>query len=140
MLAILLSAATTAFAPSPYAAAPMFGKFASPSGANRVTEAPSMSAAFLALDAIEPAVSSYVNIWVPLFEGAKASGLAPDFLLHWGHGAAMSTVLFAMGGYGSFLGWQTRLGNGDAEFPLTLGDTAREIHPKLVSTFYHTLR
>ena len=91
-----------------------------------------MSAAFLALDAIEPAVSGYVNIWVPLFEGAKAAGLAPDFLLHWGHGAAMFTVLFAMGGYGSFLGWQTRLGNGDVEFPLTLGDTAREIHPKLM--------
>merc|ERR1719152_121913 len=37
-----------------------------------------------------------------------------------------------MGGYGAFLGWQTRFGNGNQEFPLTLGDTARELHPKLM--------
>jgi len=41
-------------------------------------------------------------------------------------------VLTTMGGYGTFLGWATRLGNGDVEYPLTLGDTAREIHPKLM--------
>ena len=40
------------------------------------------------------------------------------------------TVLTTMGGYGTFLGWATRLGNGDVEYPLTLGETAREIHPK----------
>lgn len=93
---------------------------------------PNMNGAFLALEAVEPAVTSYVNIWVPLFESAKESGLAPDFLLHWGHGAAMSTVLFAMGGYGAFTGWQTRLGNGETVYPLSLGETAREIHPKLM--------
>ena len=78
------------------------------------------------------APTSQVNIWVPLFEGAKASGLAPDFLLHWGHGAAMSTVLFLMGGYGGFLGWQTRLGNGAEVYPLSLGEAARELHPKIM--------
>lgn len=88
--------------------------------------------AILALDAIEPAVSSYVSIWTPLFASAKASGLAPDVLLHWGHGAAMSTVLFAMGGYGTFLGWSTRLGNGETVYPLSLGEAARELHPKLM--------
>ena len=91
-----------------------------------------MDAALINLDAIEPAVSSYVNIWVPLFESAKASGLAPEILLHWGHGAAMSTVLFAMGGYGAYLGWQTRLGNGGDIYALTLGQAARELHPKLM--------
>ena len=96
------------------------------------TLAPEMNAAFLALDAIEPAVSSYVNIWVPLFESAKASGLAPDFLLHWGHGAAMATVLFAMGGFGAFLGWQIRFGKGEEVYTLTLGETVRELHPKLM--------
>ena len=60
--------------------------------APRVRKEPSMSAAFLALDAIEPAVSAYVGIWTPLFDAAKASGLAPEFLLHWGHGAAMGAV------------------------------------------------
>lgn len=96
------------------------------------TTSPQMNGAFLALDAVEPAVASYVNIWVPLFESAKAAGIAPDFLLHWGHGAAMGTVLFSMCGYGAFLGWQTRFGNGEVEYPLTLGETAREIHPKLM--------
>ena len=88
--------------------------------------------AFLPLDSIEPAVSSYVGIWTPLFEQAKAAGLAPDFLLHWGHGAAMSTVLLTMGGYGAFLGWQTRLGNGGEVCALSLGETARELHPKIM--------
>ena len=44
----------------------------------------------------------------------------------------MATVLFAMGGYGAFLGWQTRFGNGNTVYPLTLGETARELHPKLM--------
>merc|ERR1712023_403790 len=44
----------------------------------------------------------------------------------------MATVLFATGGYGAFLGWQTRFGNGDQEYPLTLGETARQLHPKLM--------
>ena len=96
------------------------------------TPAPVMNAALLALDAIEPAVSSYVAIWTPLFETAKAAGLAPDFLLKWGHGAAMATVLFLMGGYGGFLGWQTRLGNGGEVYALSLGETARELHPKIM--------
>ena len=84
------------------------------------------------LDAIEPAVSSYVAIWTPLFAQAKAAGIAPDFLLHWGHGAAMGTVLFTMGSFGTYLGWQTRLGNGDTKNALTLGETVRELHPKLM--------
>lgn len=88
--------------------------------------------AFLALEAVEPAVSAYVGIWTPLFLSAKESGLAPELLLHWGHGAAMGTVLLAMGGYGAFLGWQTRLGNGEEVYPLSLGQTARELHPTLM--------
>lgn len=91
-----------------------------------------MSAAFLALDAVEPAVSSYVAIWTPLFEQAKAAGIAPEVILHWGHGAAMATVLFLMGGYGAFLGWQTRLGNGGEVYALSLGEAARELHPKIM--------
>lgn len=44
----------------------------------------------------------------------------------------MATVLFTMGGYGAFLGWQTRLGNGGTVYPLSLGEAARELHPKLM--------
>jgi len=81
---------------------------------------------------VEPAVSAYVSIWTPLFQTAKEAGLAPEILLHWGHGAAMGTVLLAMGGYGAFLGWQTRVGNGGEVYPLNLGMTSRQLHPLLM--------
>jgi len=88
---------------------------------------------FLPLGAIEPAITSYVEIWTPYFQFAKEFGLAPEFLLHWGHGVAMGTVLFAMVGYGAFLGWATRFGNGDAVYPLNLGYSARELHSLLMA-------
>lgn len=87
---------------------------------------------FLALDALEPAVSAYVNIWTPLFKSAKESGLAPEFLLRWGHPVAMGTVLLAMGGYGTYLGWSTRLGGGEAVLPLNLGMSNKTLHPILM--------
>lgn len=44
----------------------------------------------------------------------------------------MATVLLAMGGYGTFLGWQIRAGNGgDPTFGTP--DTAAELHPKLMA-------
>lgn len=87
---------------------------------------------FLPLEAVEPAVTSYVNIWTPMFKSAQQSGLAPDFLLHWGHPFAMGMVFIAMCGYGTFLGWATRMGNGATVYPLTLGKTAAELHPILM--------
>mmetsp|Transcript_43287 Transcript_43287/g.85746 ORF Transcript_43287/g.85746 Transcript_43287/m.85746 type:complete len:241 (+) Transcript_43287:95-817(+) len=87
---------------------------------------------FIALDAVYPAVSAYVGIWTPYFLQAKESGLAPEYILHWGHAAAMGTVLLAMGGYGTFLGWQTRLGNGNDVYLLNLGYKNRDMHPLLM--------
>jgi len=87
---------------------------------------------FLDLSGVKGPVESYVNIWVPMFQSAQEAGLAPDALIHWGHAAAMGMVLLAMGGFGTFLGWQIRLGNGATVYPLTLSKTAAEMHPLLM--------
>jgi hypothetical protein len=47
------------------------------------------------------------------------------------HGLNMATVLFAMGGYGTYLGWQIRQGKG-SEPTFGTPDTADELHPKLM--------
>mmetsp|Transcript_55434 Transcript_55434/g.134605 ORF Transcript_55434/g.134605 Transcript_55434/m.134605 type:complete len:254 (-) Transcript_55434:117-878(-) len=83
-------------------------------------------------DGVRDPVQSYADIWIPLFQQARDAGLVPDFLLHWGHGAAMSTVLLSMGLIGSYFGWQIRLGNGNDVNALTLGETVREMHPKIL--------
>ena len=85
-----------------------------------------------ALDGIKEPVQSYVDIWTPMFKQASESGLLPDFILHWGHGAAMASVLLSMGLIGAYMGWQIRFGNGDEVTPLTLGETIREAHPKII--------
>ncbi|KAG8460271.1 hypothetical protein KFE25_011762 [Diacronema lutheri] len=122
MLAIAL-AATHAFVAPSTLTRPALGRLARPMGA------PAQMSIF---EGVRAPVESYIGIWTPLFKAAQDAGLAPDFLIHWGHGAAMATVLFTMGLYGAFLGWQIRLGNGEQEFPGTLGETARAIHPKLM--------
>jgi len=83
-------------------------------------------------DGIKDPVQSYVNIWTPMFKQAQEMGIAPDFLLHWGHGAAMGSVLLSMGVIGAYMGWQIRLGNGGDVTALTLGETIREAHPKII--------
>jgi len=85
-----------------------------------------------ALDGIKGPVQFYVDIWTPMFKTAQESGLLPDFILHWGHGAAMGSVLLSMGLIGAYMGWQNRLGNGEDVTPLTLGETIREAHPKII--------
>eukprot|EP00238_Polyblepharides_amylifera_P013436 CAMPEP_0196584072 /NCGR_PEP_ID=MMETSP1081-20130531/45704_1 /TAXON_ID=36882 /ORGANISM="Pyramimonas amylifera, Strain CCMP720" /LENGTH=191 /DNA_ID=CAMNT_0041905159 /DNA_START=74 /DNA_END=649 /DNA_ORIENTATION=- len=51
----------------------------------------------------------------------------PEPLVHWGHPAAMAVVLLAVGGYGSYLGWQIRVGE-DGE----LVAKATDLHPLLM--------
>ena len=98
------------------------------------TACPSSSTQLMmsALDGIKGPVQSYVDIWTPMFKTAQESGLLPDFILHWGHGAAMGSVLLSMGLIGAYMGWQIRLGNGEDVTPLTLGETIREAHPKII--------
>lgn len=44
----------------------------------------------------------------------------------------MATVLLTMGVIGAYMGWQIRLGNGNDVTSLTLGETIREAHPKII--------
>ena len=60
-----------------------------------------------AFDGIKEPVQSYVDIWTPMFKQASESGLVPDFLLHWGHGAAMASVLLSMGEIGAYSEWKS---------------------------------
>jgi Protein of unknown function (DUF4079) len=83
-------------------------------------------------DSVAEPIQSYVNIWTPLFVQAQEAGLVPDFLLRWGHGAAMASVLLSMGLIGSWMGWQIRLGNGNVVNALSLGETMRVAHPKIM--------
>lgn len=64
-----------------------------------------LSAEMSAFDGIKEPVQSYVDIWTPMFKQASESGLVPDFLLHWGHGAAMASVLLSMGVIGAYSEW-----------------------------------
>jgi hypothetical protein len=73
---------------------------------------------------------------VPLFVEAKEAGIAPEFLLHWGHAGAMGTVLVSMGLIGSWMGWEVRKGNGSEVNALTLGETIREVHPKIMGGMF----
>ncbi len=61
-----------------------------------------LSTEMSAFDGIKEPVQSYVDIWTPMFKQASESGLVPDFLLHWGHGAAMASVLLSMGVIGAY--------------------------------------
>ena len=128
LLALLPLAA--AFAPAPRALA----------GARAALPAAPRAATPL-LEPVAAPLELYAEIWTPLFTAARDAGLAPEALLHWGHPLAMGTVLVTMGGFGTYLGWQTRLGNGALSNALTLGETARELHPKLMgaATFFFFL-
>lgn len=83
------------------------------------------------LEPVRAPVEAYVDFWVPTIKGAMDAGV-PNYLIHWGHGGAMATVLFTMGLYGAFLGWKVRLGRGGETDALSLGQTAAELHPKIM--------
>ncbi|XP_057871332.1 uncharacterized protein LOC131077797 isoform X2 [Cryptomeria japonica] len=70
------------------------------------------------------------SVFGPFAELVKTWNL-PDWLVHWGHPGNMAVVLFAMGGYGSYLGWQIRLSD-DVEVKAK----AKDLHPKLLAGMF----
>jgi len=79
-------------------------------GGKSVTALPKSSSLHMsAFDGIKEPIQSYVDIWTPMFKQASESGLVPDFLLHWGHGAAMASVLLSMGVIGAYSEWKSSL-------------------------------
>mmetsp|Transcript_16778 Transcript_16778/g.31791 ORF Transcript_16778/g.31791 Transcript_16778/m.31791 type:complete len:238 (-) Transcript_16778:78-791(-) len=100
--------------------------------AKRAQSSSSSSLQMSIFDGVKAPIQSYVDIWTPTFHQAMDMGLAPDFLIHWGHGAAMASVLLSMGVIGAYMGWQIRLGNGEEVNALTLGETIRQAHPKII--------
>ena len=85
-------------------------------------------------DSIREPVKEYCQFWIDtgMFQDL------PQWLIHWGHGAAMSTVIIVMCGIGTFLGYQIRRGNGSGEYWFTLGKSAQEQHPLIMglATFF----
>lgn len=55
----------------------------------------------------------------------------PDWLVHWGHPGNMAVVLFAMGGYGTYLGFRIRFSD-DVEEKAK----AKDLHPKLLGGMF----
>ncbi|KAF7821034.1 GATA zinc finger domain-containing protein 10 [Senna tora] len=79
------------------------------------------------LGAAPGAVSSAFG---PFVELVKSWNL-PDWLVRWGHPANMAVVLFAMGGYGSYLGFRICFADNVAEKAY-----AKDLHPKLLGGMF----
>ncbi|KAL8152866.1 hypothetical protein V2J09_010626 [Rumex salicifolius] len=84
---------------------------------------------FLILAAL-PGAGAIRSTFVPFVELVKSFGL-PDWLVHWGHPGNMAVVLFAMGGYGSYLGFRIRFSDNVEEKA-----KAKDLHPKLLAGMF----
>ncbi|KAB1201473.1 hypothetical protein CJ030_MR0G003375 [Morella rubra] len=77
-----------------------------------------------------PAAEAVRSLFGPFAEVVKSWNL-PDWLVHWGHPGNMAVVLFAMGGYGTYLGYRIRFSD-DAEEKAI----AKDLHPKLLGGMF----
>ncbi|KAL2481358.1 hypothetical protein Adt_34324 [Abeliophyllum distichum] len=77
-----------------------------------------------------PGASTVRSLFGPFVELVKSWNL-PDWLVHWGHPGNMAVVLFAMGGYGTYLGFRIRFSD-DVEEKAK----AKDLHPKLLGGMF----
>ncbi|XP_042476153.1 uncharacterized protein LOC122057877 [Macadamia integrifolia] len=82
------------------------------------------------LVAAVPGAATVRSLFGPFVELVKFLNL-PDWLVHWGHPGNMAVVLFAMGGYGTYLGFRIRFSD-DVEEKAK----AKDLHPKLLAGMF----
>ncbi|TYK07320.1 uncharacterized protein E5676_scaffold202G00350 [Cucumis melo var. makuwa] len=70
------------------------------------------------------------SLFGPFVELVKSLNL-PEWLVHWGHPGNMAVVLFAMGGYGTYLGFRIRYSDDVEEKAY-----AKDLHPKLLGGMF----
>ncbi|KAK3150422.1 hypothetical protein QOZ80_3AG0232930 [Eleusine coracana subsp. coracana] len=84
----------------------------------------------LLLAALLPGAEPVTAVFAPFVELVKTWDL-PGWLVHWGHPGNMAVVLFAMGGYGSYLGFRIKLSDDPEEKA-----KAKDLHPKLLAGMF----
>ncbi|CAN4121498.1 unnamed protein product [Withania somnifera] len=77
-----------------------------------------------------PGAGTIRSLFGPFVELVKSWNL-PDWLVRWGHPGNMAVVLFAMGGYGTYLGFRIRFSD-DVEEKAK----AKDLHPKLLGGMF----
>ncbi|XP_037426660.1 uncharacterized protein LOC119291954 [Triticum dicoccoides] len=84
----------------------------------------------LLLAALLPGAEPISAAFAPFVELVRTFSL-PDWLVHWGHPGNMAVVLFAMGGYGTYLGFRIKLSDDPEEKA-----KAKDLHPKLLGGMF----
>ncbi|KAL6907435.1 hypothetical protein ACP4OV_002474 [Aristida adscensionis] len=84
----------------------------------------------LLLAALLPGAEPVSAVFAPFVELVKTWDL-PGWLVHWGHPGNMAVVLFAMGGYGTYLGFRIKLSDDPEEKA-----KAKDLHPKLLAGMF----
>ncbi|TQE13073.1 hypothetical protein C1H46_001157 [Malus baccata] len=73
------------------------------------------------------------SLFEPFIKLVKSFSLL-GWLVHWGHPGRMAVVLFAMGGYGTYLGYQIHFLDDAKEKA-----NAKDLHPKLLAGMFFSL-
>ncbi|KZV26182.1 hypothetical protein F511_06349 [Dorcoceras hygrometricum] len=90
----------------------------------------SFSPLHLMILAALPGAATVTSVFNPFVELVRSWNL-PDWLIHWGHPGNMAVVLFAMGGYGTYLGFRIRFSDNAEEKAM-----AKTLHPKLLGGMF----
>ncbi|KAI3944659.1 hypothetical protein MKW98_021117 [Papaver atlanticum] len=77
-----------------------------------------------------PGASALRSLIGPFGELVQSWNL-PGWLVHWGHPGNMAVVLFAMGGYGTYLGFRIKYSDDVEE-----KTNAKDLHPKLLGGMF----